>query len=142
MHQSDTCDAEILETTAFVNGYCFRSGGASFMYKWPYFYYYSNSGKCQGYGYPTDQSLGGCTPNGNNDDDYVDYGAYHSSSNVVVDGDDDKSDDSLSGWKIAVIVLCLVAGFVLIAGLAYYFFVVKKSVPMSSVVKVDDPDLL
>eukprot|EP01039_Chlorochromonas_danica_P007153 gene7153-7909_t len=144
-YQSDTCNAEILETDAFVNGYCFPKGGeTSTMFKWPYLYSYSNSGSCEGSGNRTDVSVLTCPLvfHSDDDDDYVDYKAYHSFSNVVVDGDDDKSDDSLSGWKIAVIVVCSVIGFVLIAGVAYYFLVMKKkSEPMSSQAKTNNSEV-
>eukprot|EP00981_Chlorochromonas_danica_P007167 scaffold1594_cov171-Ochromonas_danica.AAC.2 len=144
MHQSDTCNAEILETTAVVSGVCFPEYPSSFMVKWPYYYYYPNSDNCEGSSYLTDLSAKGCMTVENTDyDDYVGYGAYRSYSNVVVGGDDDNNDDSLSGWKIAVIVVCSVIGFVLIVGVGYYFLVMKKkSEPMSSQAKADNLEVI
>eukprot|EP00981_Chlorochromonas_danica_P007170 scaffold1594_cov171-Ochromonas_danica.AAC.5 len=141
-YQSNTCNAEIIETIAILNGFCFPGEDTnSYMCQWPYIYSYPNSLNCEGFKDRSDPAFTCPLIEPTDGDDYVGYNAYLSYSNVVVN-DDDNSDDSLSGWKIAVIVVCSVIGFVLIAGVAYYFLVMKKkSEPMSSQAKADNLEL-
>eukprot|EP00981_Chlorochromonas_danica_P007168 scaffold1594_cov171-Ochromonas_danica.AAC.3 len=141
-YRSNSCKAKILETMAFLNGFCYSGEGKySSMFKWPYLCSYPNSPNCEGSVNRLNLSGSECpATDPNYSDDYVDYGTYYSFSNVVVG--DDNSDDSLSGWKIAVIVVCSVIGFVLIAGVAYYFLVMKKkSEPMSSQAKTNNSEV-
>eukprot|EP00981_Chlorochromonas_danica_P009282 scaffold2602_cov177-Ochromonas_danica.AAC.3 len=85
IYDSDTCNAEVLQTNAVVNARCLqRDDGRSMMYNWPYSTIYYKSENCTGHGESYDLSVFGSFHNDDDDDNDVDYHVYHTFANMVV----------------------------------------------------------
>eukprot|EP00981_Chlorochromonas_danica_P000097 scaffold36_cov191-Ochromonas_danica.AAC.11 len=114
------------------------------MLNWPYRILYTTSENCTGPSEEKDLSTTDCSFDADdNGNDYVDYHAYDTFSYMVVgdDNDNDNGDDTMSTWEIAVVTVCSFIGFLLVAGVVYYYVLKKKSVPMSSQTKAYNPEV-